>query len=43
VLGPDSPAGARMAGTVQYFEFIAGEMAGLLARWDARGADTESA
>jgi DNA-binding transcriptional regulator GbsR (MarR family) len=43
VLGPDSPAGARMAGTVQYFEFIAGEMTGLLARWDARGAGTESA
>lgn len=36
VLGPDSPAAARMAGTVEYFEFIAGEMTGLLARWDAR-------
>jgi len=36
VLGADSPAGARMAGTVGYFEFISSEMAGLLARWDAR-------
>lgn len=36
VLGPASPAGTRMSGTVEYFEFIAGEMSGLLARWDAR-------
>ncbi len=33
VLGPASPAGARMARTVRYFEFISHEMAGLLARW----------
>ena len=39
VLGPDSPAGARMAETVRYFEFISGEMTGLLARWDSRNAD----
>jgi predicted transcriptional regulator len=42
VLGPDSPAGARMAGTVRYFEFISGELGGLLARWDARKAAAES-
>jgi hypothetical protein len=36
VLGPDSPAGAKLAETVRYFEFISGEMAGLLARWDSR-------
>ena len=36
VLGADSPAGARMAATVSYFEFISSETAGLLARWDAR-------
>lgn len=35
VLGPSSPAGIRMADTVRYFEFLSGEMAGLLARWEA--------
>jgi predicted transcriptional regulator len=35
-LGPASPAGARMAQTVRYFEFISHEMAGLLARWRAQ-------
>jgi DNA-binding transcriptional regulator GbsR (MarR family) len=39
VLGAESPAGLRMAGTVRYFEFIRAEMAGLLARWDAAKAD----
>jgi predicted transcriptional regulator len=34
-LGPASPAGARLAETVRYFEFISGEMAGLLARWQS--------
>jgi predicted transcriptional regulator len=33
VLGGDSPAGVRMAQAVRYFEFITGEIAGLLARW----------
>ena len=33
ILGESSPAGLRMAETVRYFEFISGEMAGLLARW----------
>jgi DNA-binding transcriptional regulator GbsR (MarR family) len=33
ILGPDSPAGTRMAETVRYFEFISAEMAGLLERW----------
>ena len=36
ILGPESPAGLRMAETVRYFEFISGEMAGLLARWKQR-------
>ena len=39
------PAGARLAETVRYFEFISREMAGLLARWQAgagTGAETES-
>lgn len=39
VLGRTSPAGARLAETVRYFEFISREMAGLLARWQA-GAST---
>jgi DNA-binding transcriptional regulator GbsR (MarR family) len=47
VLGPQSPAGQRMADTVRYFEFISAEMAGLLARWmdqfgDGGARDTES-
>lgn len=44
VLGQTSPAGARLAETVRYFEFISREMAGLLARWQANGgteAETE--
>jgi len=43
VLGRTSPAGARLAETVRYFEFISREMAGLLARWQSGvGAETES-
>jgi predicted transcriptional regulator len=42
VLGPASPAGARLADTVRYFEFISREMIGLLARWEA-GARTRFA
>lgn len=41
VLGPDSAAGARMADTVRYFEFISAEMAGLLARWKSRDRSAE--
>ena len=41
VLGPESPAGARMADTVRYFEFISAEMAGLLARWESRDRAAE--
>jgi DNA-binding transcriptional regulator GbsR (MarR family) len=42
ILGADSPAGARMADTVSYFEFISSEMAGLLARWDSRSQTADS-
>jgi DNA-binding transcriptional regulator GbsR (MarR family) len=42
ILGADSPAGLRMAETVSYFEFISAEMAGLLARWDARNEAADS-
>ena len=33
VLGAGSPAGARLAETVRYFEFLSGEMSSLLSRW----------
>jgi predicted transcriptional regulator len=42
VLGAGSPAGARMADTIRYFEFITAEMAGLLARWDSRNQAADS-
>ncbi len=48
VLGPQTPAGSRMANTVRYFNFLQAEMHSLLARWqehEATGArpptDTE--
>jgi DNA-binding transcriptional regulator GbsR (MarR family) len=33
LLGADSPAGIRMADSVQYFEFVAAELPRVLARW----------
>lgn len=36
-LGAETPAGARMAVTVRYFEFLSAEMSNLLARWRERG------
>ncbi|MDJ0382567.1 MarR family transcriptional regulator [Streptomyces sp. G-G2] len=32
-LGPDTPAGSRIAETAAFFEFLQGEMLGLLDRW----------
>ena len=32
-LGSATPAGARMADTVRYFEFLSAEMSSMLARW----------
>ncbi len=32
-LGPDTPAGRRMAETLAFFEFIEGEVADMMARW----------
>jgi predicted transcriptional regulator len=43
VLGPATPAGARMGQTVRYFEFISQEIAGLLARWRAQSGGAEPA
>jgi DNA-binding transcriptional regulator GbsR (MarR family) len=34
-LGADTPAGRRMAETLAFFEFIEGEVAGLMERWRA--------
>lgn len=36
VLGRDTPAGARLAETLEFFEFIGEELPMLLARWRAR-------
>jgi DNA-binding transcriptional regulator GbsR (MarR family) len=33
ILGPATPAGARMAESVRYFEFVSVEVTGVLARW----------
>ncbi len=45
-LGAGSPAGARLAETVRYFEFLSAEMASLLSRWhrerDIGSTPTES-
>lgn len=45
-LGAASPAGARLAESVRYFEFLSGEMSSLLSRWrrerDIGSAATES-
>jgi predicted transcriptional regulator len=40
VLGADTPAGARMAETVEFFEFLQREMAGLQERWRRERAGT---
>jgi DNA-binding transcriptional regulator GbsR (MarR family) len=42
-LGGHTPAGARMADTVRYFEFLSAEMSSMLARWHAHAASIESA
>jgi DNA-binding transcriptional regulator GbsR (MarR family) len=41
-LGEESPAGARMAETIRYFEFLSQEMTGLWARWQEVRAAAES-
>ena len=38
VLGPDTPAGRRLAETLDFFEFISGELPLLLQRWRQRKA-----
>jgi predicted transcriptional regulator len=38
VIGPDTPAGARMAGYAAFFDFMNAEFPALLSRWDATRA-----
>ena len=40
VVGRETPAGARIAKTLEFFEFLQLEMPALLERWRARKADT---
>ena len=43
VLGPDTPAGARMAETAEFLEFLLEELPGMLERWRQRLARTGKA
>jgi hypothetical protein len=38
LLGADTPAGARMAESVDYFEFVSGELPAILAKWQEHKA-----
>jgi len=38
LLGADTPAGTRMAGSVDYFEFVSGELSAVLAKWQEHKA-----
>lgn len=38
LLGADTPAGARMADSVDYFEFVSAELPAILARWQEHKA-----
>ena len=40
VIGPETPAGARIAETLEFFEFIQTELPAMLERWLARKAAT---
>ncbi|WP_280697720.1 MarR family transcriptional regulator [Kitasatospora sp. GP82] len=42
-LGADSPAGARMAESLAFFEFLRGELAGIQTRWQAHRAALRAA
>jgi hypothetical protein len=34
LVGPDTPAGARLADHAAFFDFVAKELSGVLASWD---------
>jgi DNA-binding transcriptional regulator GbsR (MarR family) len=42
LVGADTPAGRRMVGHVEFFEFLAEEMPAVMARWDAHVKARES-
>ncbi len=42
-LGPGTPAGRRMAGTLAFFEFVQGELPALLERWRSRRGERRDA
>jgi predicted transcriptional regulator len=44
LLGPDTPAGARLAGHAAFFDFVSGELPEVIKRWDeyrASGGESE--
>jgi predicted transcriptional regulator len=41
LLGADTPAGIRMADSVEYFEFVSSELPMLVARWQGRKASAD--
>jgi predicted transcriptional regulator len=43
LLGADTPAGARLADSAQYFEFLSAEVPQILARWRERQAALDGA
>jgi predicted transcriptional regulator len=38
IVGADTPAGARLSDSVQFFEFVSADLPGVLARWRERKA-----
>jgi len=42
LLGADTPAGARMSESVDYFEFVSAELPAILAKWQAHKAAVNS-
>jgi predicted transcriptional regulator len=43
LLGPDTPAGTRMAESVRYFEFVSAELPQVVARWQEHKARLDRA
>jgi DNA-binding transcriptional regulator GbsR (MarR family) len=41
LLGRDTPAGERVTDSARYFEFVAAELPGVLARWDEFRAESD--
>jgi predicted transcriptional regulator len=41
ILGADTPAGARIAESVRYFEFVSTELPGVISKWQEHKADLD--